>query len=143
MKLTTMIDSFHAGKLTTDQKVELREILLARLNLNETVNLYVEVLRINQLPPIEQWWENQYSGSYSCKAFVHAYWYIGESGLLTVPFHESGHRYLYYQRPARYLAASMCLAKYRTENVKWALRFLYQNYDVYAGYGLLKRANKA
>lgn len=132
-RLNKMLSDFQDGKMSSQESRELRHLLLTRLDLHNAVDRYVQELGISQIPPIEKWWESHTCHLYNRRDFQSAYDIIVESGLLNLSLDPRGHRLLYYQKPARYLAAGMCLAGYGVRDVENTVRKLWL-FDPYSAY---------
>lgn len=116
--------------MSQKERKELHHLLRTRLDLHNRVNRYVKILRIDKLPPIEDWREIATPESLAAAlSFQKIYSIIVYSGLLSIPPDECGLNVLYYQKPARYLAASMILAQYDIQHVEESIERLWELYE--------------
>ncbi|KAL2829680.1 hypothetical protein BDW59DRAFT_170368 [Aspergillus cavernicola] len=120
---------FRAGRLSREEKVFLRRVLIARLQLNETTNQYARALGLYRLQGIEYWGLGDTSSQYDSDLFRQVCRIIFESRLFHVHIHreipEGMETVLpHYRKPSMYLAASMLLAGYSKSDAEAAMHRL-------------------
>ncbi|KAL3477433.1 hypothetical protein BJX99DRAFT_226247 [Aspergillus californicus] len=120
---------FIDGDLKPNAIILLRRVLISRLQLNETANLYARALGLYRLNGIECWGVADTSRQYDKTPFNQFSHLIYESRLFHVELVRNipeGHVCIipYYRKPSMYLAACMLLAGYSKSDAEAAVRRL-------------------
>ncbi|KAL4920793.1 hypothetical protein BDW62DRAFT_208890 [Aspergillus aurantiobrunneus] len=127
--VTNNIHLFRAGRLSQEEKVILRRVLIARLQIHETANQYARALGLYRLEGIECWGIRDTSRQYDYELFRKVSRIIDESRLFHVhtarKIPDVMHSILpHCRKPAMYLAASMLLAWYSKSDAEAAVQQL-------------------
>lgn len=120
------IREFYNGALYDEKKLQLRRLLISRLQMNKQANQHAKILGLYRLPDIEQWTMAQTSKEYETTIFEAFFNRVAESRLFHIETDPDGKKSSYYRKPAQYMATAMALAAYSEGDVEAAIKKLWQ-----------------
>lgn len=129
--LMQSVRQFYEDALNDDEKLQLRRLLISRLQMNKRANQYAKILGLYRVSAIEKWSLEQTSGKYEPttfrkkrKIFFFFFFFgrVAESRLFHLDPDSDGKRSPYYRKPAQFMGAAMALAGYSEGDVEAAIK---------------------